>query len=245
MDEFKKPSVIDGYTSVQALRLAGQNNRGPRFRPSRTTLPATEKAKTESGQSKFRPSARINHTIIPEKYEIVCYECEYNFTLPGHIHNTICPKCHHLLELANHVIEGKSSERIRTIGTIEITSNAILNRADLVGRDVILAGDAKEAVIRVSRCLTLCPGAKFDIKKIRMKDLCIRSNGKFTIRRKIACRNLEVEGKLNAKIYSDGMVTIKPGGLLHGEIHGPHLVVEEGGGLKAKVVVGIGKPDVG
>ena len=73
-----------------------------------------------------------------------------------------------------------------------------------------------------------------------MKDLCIRKGGEFEISSTISCRDLDLEGKLKARIFADGMVRIKCGGILDGELHTPHLVVEDGGGLAAKVVIGIG-----
>lgn len=239
MSEFDTPSVIDGFSSVQAVRRSGRTT-NPRFRQSRTTLPATDKTPEKISQNKSSAPLKIGHTIIPEKHEIICYECEYAFTLPGRIRNTICPKCHRKLDPENHIIENESNATIRTIGTIEIKSNAVLKGAKLTGRNIILAGDASDGTIRACGCLELCPGAKFDFAKIRLKDLRIRGKGRFTIRRKITCRNIEVEGKLKANIYSDGIATIRHGGLLQGEIHGPHLIVEEGGGLKAKVVIGLG-----
>ena len=44
-----------------------------------------------------------------------------------------------------------------------------------------------------------------------------------------------VEGELDAQIHADRSVVIRPGGVLRGEVHTSHLVIDEGGGLKARV----------
>ena len=45
-------------------------------------------------------------------------------------------------------------------------------------------------------------------------------------------------GALRAKLESTGVITVKPGGLLEGQIQAQHLIVEEGGGLKAQLRIG-------
>ena len=232
-----KPKVIDGFTSIQAVRRTRKRSTGPRLRPSRTRLPAVEQRKKQK-KSGLEPTARIGQTALPDKHEIVCYECDYAFILQGRLHDTICPKCRKSLQMTHHTIDRECSKTIKTIGSIELTPEGILKGAELIAKDVVLSGDAKEGRIRVWGLLTLCPGAKFDMSTISMKDLMIKSGGKFTVRRKMLCRNLDVSGSINAKIYTDGVVTIRTGGFLRGEIHGLHLIVEEGAGLKAKVFVG-------
>ena len=43
-------------------------------------------------------------------------------------------------------------------------------------------------------------------------------------------------------LKSAGLVTVKAGGLLEGEVHAEHLVVEDGGGLKAELHIA---PEIG
>lgn len=230
--------MIDGFTSVQAVRRAAGRTGDARKRPSHTTPPAREKNRQEDKKTRKR-AARIGHTVIPAKYEIVCYECGYTFKLSGRVYNTICPKCHKRLKTLDYTIDREWAAEIKTIGTIEIKAGGVLKGAELTARDVILAGNAEEGTIACRR-LELCPGARFDIATVKIRDLLIRSGGNFIITRKFACKNLEVEGQLKGRIFTDGIVTIRPGGFLRGELHGQHLVVQEGGGLKAKVAVGTG-----
>jgi len=242
--DYEKPNLIDGFTSVQAVRRSGDTPSGPRFRPSRTTLPGMEKM--NAGEEGIRkPGGRIGHTVLPVKHEVECYECGYPFKLPGHLYDTFCPKCHKPLVMTRCIIDGECTGITKTIGTIEIKKEGILKDAELIGGDVILAGNAKEGTIHATRRLELCAGAEFDFVGIRTKDLFIRRGGKFVVSGKIFCRNLEVEGKLRSRIFSAGTVIIRSGGYLLGEVRGPHLIVENGGGLKAKISVGINADPAG
>jgi hypothetical protein len=45
-------------------------------------------------------------------------------------------------------------------------------------------------------------------------------------------RDVEIACTLRANLHATGVVTIRIGGLLEGELHGGHLVVEDGGGLR-------------
>jgi len=237
MEDFEEhPIVIDGFSSVQAIRRAQ--------RRTETDTPGRSGGKPdqqkENGHAK-KAGARIDHTVIPGKHEIICYECDYLFMLAGRIQDTMCPKCHKPLKVTDHVIDGEWAESLRTIGTINIKEGAVLNGSELRARDIILAGNAENGIIRAGRRLELCKGARLNMAKTRMKDVFVRKGGEFEFSSTITLRDLEIEGSLKARIFADGLVIIKNGGTLDGELHTPHLVVEDGGGLKARVVIGIGK----
>jgi cytoskeletal protein CcmA (bactofilin family) len=55
----------------------------------------------------------------------------------------------------------------------------------------------------------------------------------FKFKQEARYRNVEIFGTLHAKLESTGIITVRPGGLLSGEVQAQHLVVEDGGGLKA------------
>jgi len=235
-DYDESPIVIDGYSSVQAIRRS-QKRTDARPPVAQRALPSRQ----DEGKSGKQAGAKIDHTVIPQKHEVVCYECEYVFMVSGSIKDTMCPKCHRSLRMEDLAIDGKWTESIRTIGTVNIKAETILEGAEIRARDIILAGNAENGIIRAGRKLELHKGAKFNIAKTRMMDLVIRKGADFAIPATISLRNLEVEGTLKARVFADGVVVIKRGAILDGELHTPHLVVEDGGGLKAQVVSGIRK----
>ncbi|MFO7870099.1 MAG: polymer-forming cytoskeletal protein [Kiritimatiellia bacterium] len=227
-----KVSEIDGFTSVQAARHSRKSGE----KPQRAEPAANPPRRPNPAKPAARPM-RIGHTIVPEKHEIICYECGYAFTLTGRLQNTVCPKCHNYLEMTSHTVEGRSISTLKTIGTVEIKPDAVLDKAEITAGEILLAGNAEEGILRAFRCLELRTGAKFDVSKTNVRDLRIAAGAAVSVRKKLNCRNLTVNGRVSARITVNGIAVIKPGGLLKGEIKTSHLIVEEGGGLKAKMVV--------
>lgn len=235
MARSKEKYTLDGFDTVNALRRSGKGGKLPRTRPSSTKLSTPKTTSTKE----IKHAKRIGRTVIPEKHEIVCYECDYKFSLAGRIQKAICPKCHCTLEKNDIALNGKRTKPVKTIGAVHIKPNAVISGGMIKARDVIISGDARDTIITAFQKLVLCKGAKFDISKVNAKDIQIESGGRFTIRRKLAFRNIDIAGSINATIYVDKTAIIRSSGLLEGEIHTPNLIVEEGGGLKATVVAGI------
>ncbi len=241
MEDFEEhPIVIDGYNSVRAIRRAQRRTESEASRKS-----GRKSEQTRSTAPEKKPGARIGHTVIPRKHEITCYECDYFFMVSGHIQDTMCPKCHKNLKVLDQTINSEWTDPVKTIGIVTLKEEAVLKGAEIRARDVIVAGNAEDGIIRAGRRLELCKGARINMSKTRMRDLCIRKGGDFEIATTISCRDLELEGRLKARVFADGMVRIKRGGYLDGELHTPHFVVEDGGGLAAKVVIGIGGDKTG
>ena len=88
------------------------------------------------------------------------------------------------------------------------------------------------------RVMELGAGAIFSEKAVSAPDLRIAPGADFKFKQEIKYRNVEISGLLRARLTATGVVTVKPGGLLEGEVSTEHLVVEDGGGLKAKVKIG-------
>ena len=227
----KTPNLIDGLSSVRAVQRAERRT---------TARPATGKAKGKQKAKAAAPrpkSARIGHTAVPSKHHIICYSCAYEFTFQGRLRDTACPKCREALEFKNLVIEGTCSDSIRTIGNVELLETGRFEGAQVVARRVILAGNAEDSDIRACEGLELRAGAKFNLDRITTDRIVIAEKSRFMLESRFPCKNLEIRGELAAKVFAEGMVTVKPGGFLRGEFNGSHLVIEDGGGLTAKVKV--------
>jgi len=91
---------------------------------------------------------------------------------------------------------------------------------------------------RALRTLELGAGAIFSEKAVSGPDLRIATGADFKFKQEAKYRNVEVSGTLHARLEATGVVTVKPGGLLEGDIQTEHLVVEDGGGLKAQLHIG-------
>lgn len=227
----KSPAVIDGFASVQAVRRAVSRTRDPK--PASPS--PVESAPEESAEAK--PAGRFSRTALPDKFEVVCYECGYTFPLTGRIKNTLCPRCRATLEKKDLRLGPDSPEQVKTIGTVNVPAGAKLPKMAIAAHDVIVAGDATLAAIS---CQVLClqTHASIDVARVKTRDLRIDPAQVVSLPHPLTCQNLDVHGELDAHVSIAGRLHIHPGGHLKGQVRTPHLQVEEGGGLTATLDVG-------
>jgi cytoskeletal protein CcmA (bactofilin family) len=231
----KDPLVIDGFASVQAVRRAGKNKQDPHFGSSRTRLPAA--SENAAPQKPTGPRGKIGHTVMPDTFEIVCYECGYTFTLRGKLRKTYCAKCRKTLVVDEQIIDSAWSGRVKTIGTVQVRDGGSLSKAHVVVGDLILDGHIEDSTVKICRRLELGSHASGDIAKIDTRDILIRRDAKVSYRSKLHCENFIVEGNFRGTIEVSGLVTVRAGAFLQGQVKAARLLLHEGGGLKATVKI--------
>jgi len=228
----RKVNTLDSYATIRAIARSKSAPSAP--------VPASGEpaAHEETPHDPSKPGARVARTTVPVKHRIDCYECGYKFQLHGRATAAHCPKCRALLDLSDHVIDTEWVDTVKTAGTIRLTSTGVLKNGDLIGADVILEGIIEGGRARALRTLELGAGAIFSEKAVSGPDLRIGSGADFNFKQDAKYRNVEVLGTFRARLEATGMITVKPGGLLEGEVRTEHLVVEDGGGLKAQLHIG-------
>ena len=233
----KTSDVIDSFTTMAAARRAVAS--APK-RPKAVAEPVSKKESTATSASKPMADGkiRIGRTIEPTKNEIVCYECEYSFRLTGELHKTYCPKCRCILEAETETIDGVWSGGIRTIGDVVITEKGIVRGGSIVAGNVVLKGSIESGKVRVLGRLDVYPGGNFESQVVDAADLVIRKGARIAFTRMARFRHINIEGELKAKLDATGIVTIRQGALLRGQLRGAHLIVEDGGGLNARLAIG-------
>jgi cytoskeletal protein CcmA (bactofilin family) len=228
----RKVNTLDSYATIRAVARAKP---APAPQPP---APDDHAASDEAARDAQNQGARVARTTLPVKHQIDCYECGYKFQIHGRVTTTHCPKCRALLDLSDHVINNEWVETVKTAGTIRLTSTGVLKNGDLIGADVILEGIIEGGRARALRTLELGAGAIFSEKAVSGPDLRIASGADFKFKQEAKYRNVEVSGTLRARLEATGVITVKPGGLLEGDIQTEHLIVEDGGGLKAQLHIG-------
>ena len=174
----------------------------------------------------------MGHTALPPRQHIRCFECGYEFNLTGRQHSTYCPKCRTTLDLAGYTIDAECRETLKTLGKIRITPRGSVSSATLMATDLDLQGTIAGCNVTVFRQLTVFPGADFIRHEVKTADLRIEPGAELAMRKESAFRNVDLAGKLKANIYATGSVTLRATSTFNGEIHGAHLVVEEGAVLQ-------------
>lgn len=229
MPKNRKVNTLDSYATIRAVaRTKTVPGSLPSAPAAEDTIPtdalATDLQKT---------GVRVSRTTVPVKHHIECYECSYKFQVHGRATTTHCPKCRVLLDFKDYLIDSEWVETIKTAGTIRLAATGVLKSGDLIGAEVIIEGIIEGGRARALRTIELGAGAIFSEKAVSAPDLRIAPGAEFKFKQEARYRNIEIFGTLHAKLESTGIIIVKPGGLLEGEVHAQHLVVEEGGGLKA------------
>ena len=229
MPKNRKVNTLDSYATIRAV---ARTKTVPGSLPS---APAAEDAiPTDALATDLQKTgARVSRTTVPVKHHIECYECSYKFQVHGRATTTHCPKCRVLLDFKDYLIDSEWVETIKTAGTIRLAATGVLKSGDLIGAEVIIEGIIEGGRARALRTIELGAGAIFSEKAVSAPDLRIAPGAEFKFKQEARYRNVEIFGTLHAKLESTGIIIVKPGGLLEGEVHAQHLVVEEGGGLKA------------
>jgi cytoskeletal protein CcmA (bactofilin family) len=225
----RKVNTLDSYATIRAV---ARTKTVPGSLPS---APAAEDAiPTDALATDLQKTgARVSRTTVPVKHHIECYECSYKFQVHGRATTTHCPKCRVLLDFKDYLIDSEWVETIKTAGTIRLAATGVLKSGDLIGAEVIIEGIIEGGRARALRTIELGAGAIFSEKAVSAPDLRIAPGAEFKFKQEARYRNVEIFGTLHAQLESTGIIIVKPGGLLEGDVHAQHLVVEEGGGLKA------------
>ena len=231
------PNFIDGFASVQAVKRSKTGGQGVRARPSSDKLPSLDKPKSGNISSKSH-AKNISRSVMPEKFNITCYECEYIFTLHGRVSDNFCPKCHEKLLAKDITIDKEWSKDIKTIGRVEIKKGAVLKKCSITARDLMLGADASEATLNIYNKLELSRGASFNVPETEIRTLVVLNKSSITLKGKTSCAKLEVLGTIRANIVATEGVIVEKTGFLKGTVKAPRLVVRDGAALKAKLKIG-------
>ncbi len=227
-----KTNLIDGFSSVQALRHAQKKHGGGRVKVTREADTPAEKPPPSNVATHL---SRVSHTAMPSRRAIICYECGYSHTVTGRLHNPFCPKCRKKLETDDRIIEGKWDSDVKTVGNVDIRSGSILEGVTVYGDRIVIAGDVRKAEIKATSQIDLLSGAMLDVTRLKTVTLRIPGKNRVTLAHPLHCKDLEIEGSLKAQVISGGTVRITAGGSLKGGLSCGLLIVEDGGGLIADV----------
>ena len=233
MSALRKSTEVDSLSLVRAVRHARTTGQDA---PPSAPPPEKPPDPTPSSDGKER-AARIGRTALPPKNEIFCYECGYAFQATGRVHALLCPKCKKTLDQADYTIDAECTEPVRTTGNIRLGVGGILKAGALIARDITLAGRIEGGTVKASRGLEVESTAVYDPDLLAAQDLTVAAGAVCRFKGKRLFRRIEVFGELEGHFAASGCVTVHAGGHLKGRLHGPHLVVEDGGGLTAELEI--------
>lgn len=224
----KKGKYVDGFTAIKAAQRAAREARAARGEPPVVAPNAPERTKKTS--SKKTTGVRVHHTVMPTKYEVVCYACGYTFQQTGRSKNTTCPKCKKVLDFVDHKINGIWNKELKTAGKVIVQPDGIVTGGSIFAADLVLKGKVTGGEATIYRRLEVEENGQFDPKCITAKDLKVKKNATVVLQ-KASFHHVDIAGTLKANLTATGLVHIKPSGVLEGSLTAQHLVMDDGGGL--------------
>lgn len=228
MARANKAREVDGFSALRAAQRATGNRSG------KTASPAPVGA---GGGARPRIAAHIGHTVMPTRYELVCYVCSFSFSQTGRSATTACPKCRAVLDLSDHEVSGAVTEDLRTAGRVHLKPQATLDRGRIEAGEVILEGRMTGGAISAARRLEVRGGAEFPEEHVQAPHWIIGADVAVRRRTPLICRVLELHGTFEGAVEAAERVVIHRGACLAGSLTTPGLEVAEGGGLRARVAV--------
>lgn len=230
-----KAKLVDGFTTLRATQRHSLDKKYSTKTPDDEAQEPEKSAASKAGKPKA--TMHIGRTVMPTQNEIVCYSCGFGFVMRGKAATTQCPKCGARLGLKDETVTGAFSDELITAGKVRVTKTAILDGGKLVANDILFEGTMKGGTLRAYKTLELGAGAVIPEELIVAKNLRIGAEASFDFKNEVEFHDVEIFGELKAKLKATGMVTIRAGGHLLGSLQSNHLIVEEGGGLNADLVV--------
>ena len=258
MSPRKTADVIDGFSSVQAVKRGAERKKTPvRKSPQESGAASPENpvaAKTVMPADSFRTAASKSqtatdagssyikmplHSVMPSKRLIICYICGYSHTITGKMYNPFCPKCKTKLNTEDITITDEFTKDILTIGNIKILNGAKIKEGiKILGQNVMIDADVSAvASITATESLELCSNVKFKAGTLNNINGLIRipRDNIVNIAFDFNCRLLEVYGALTANISVREYVHLYAGSFFKGVLYTASLIVEDGADMSAEI----------
>ena len=231
-----KTRLVDGFTTLRATQRHG-GERKYSIRSESDDAAKTDKESAASKSGAPQPRKSFGRTVMPTQNEIVCYACGFEFVMRGRAESTQCPKCGARLSLKDETVTGACPDEIITAGKVRLTKSAILDGGQITANDIIVEGTVKSGTLRAYQTLELGPGAAIPEDMIQTKNLRIAAEASFDFARDLEFHDVDVFGELKANLKATGRVVVHAGGHLLGKLESEHLIVEDGAGLNADLIV--------
>ena len=227
----RKAGEVDGFMALKAAQRAVKKA------PAAPVPPAPPSVAKDSGGAQKKIGSHIGKTTMPTRHEVVCYECGFFFQMTGRPKSTFCPKCKANLTFSDHSIETAWSESLKTAGSILIGPAGVVTAGEFIATDIIVEGRVEGGALMASRFLEVRAGATVTEQAMKSRDLRIAAGASVKLTSAAVYRNVDIAGRLRARLKASGTVNISASGCFEGELTGAHLTVEEGGGLRARLHV--------
>jgi cytoskeletal protein CcmA (bactofilin family)/predicted RNA-binding Zn-ribbon protein involved in translation (DUF1610 family) len=159
--------------------------------------------------------------------DVTCFSCGHRQTVAGAAQSTLCPQCGSYVDLKDFKIDGPFGRSIQTQGEVIISAKGDCSGARIACASARLEGKVRghlvatnEIRVRTKEKVTAA---------IETRNLIIEKKCDCEIVRPIKADNVEISGRISARVVCNGKVKINKGGTLEGILYAKSIVVEKGG----------------
>lgn len=182
------------------------------------------------------PRARASRTPNRPERRIACFECGTELVVPLDAESTMCKRCSRYVDLKDYRIDSSVSKNFKTRGTFTVEPKGYLFNTETVADHVVLKGRMLGKIQGLTS-LTIYSGA--EIKgSFTTGNLIIPAGEHFRWPEPIELPRMEISGELVADIRVSGVVFLRSGARLFGNVVATNLVVESGAVLVGDLKLG-------
>ena len=168
--------------------------------------------------------------------DVCCYSCAHKQQISSATQSTLCPQCGSYIDLRDFKIAGAFGRSIQTQGEVIILPKGDASSARIVCHSATVEGKLRGTLVAthevILRTREKVPGG-IDTKRLLVEKKCAAE-----FQRPIKAQSVEVNGRLSARLYCDGTVTINKGGHLEGSLYARAITVEKGGIFSGELSIG-------
>ncbi|PAW76334.1 MAG: hypothetical protein B9S32_15280 [Verrucomicrobia bacterium Tous-C9LFEB] len=175
--------------------------------------------------------------MVPQNTRVViCRECGYTDKIVSHALSTQCENCSAYLDMRNHVIQGKSGQKLVTYGDVTFMPGSTYEGPLVRASKITVAGKVS-AILQADVELEIQTGAK--VSNPIQSPLIKIAPGAEVIVGQINTRCLELASKLRANTItaSEQLIILPTGILMAQQIYARFVEVQPGGVLVGDLTV--------
>jgi cytoskeletal protein CcmA (bactofilin family) len=180
---------------------------------------------------------KLSKLISGEKIrDIACFSCGSKQQVSSEVQSTSCPACGSYIDLRDFKIAGSFGRSIQTQGDVVITPKGDVSSARIACGSASVEGKMRGVLFCTGTVRVKVKG-RF-LGGIETSKLLVEKRCDVEFARPVKVQQVEVNGKLSARVMCDGQVIINKGGILEGIVYAKAISVEKGGIFSGELFIG-------
>lgn len=168
--------------------------------------------------------------------EVSCFSCAHKQQVSSSAQSSLCPQCGSYIDLRDFKIGGPFGRSIQTQGEVFINSKADVSSARIACHSAHLEGKMRGTLAATHEVFVKTK--EKILGGIETKRLIIEKRCNTEFVRPIKAQSAVINGRLSARLFCEGGVTINKGGMLEGTLYAKSIIVEKGGIFSGELFIG-------